>query len=47
MLMAKWLITERLKTTQGFDTCKNAKLEICKLKDKLEIGQVDQFSKKK
>ena len=47
MLRAKWLITERVKTTQGFDPCKNAKLEICKLKYRLVIVQVHQFSKKK
>ena len=40
MLRAKWLITERVKTTQGFDPCKNAKLEICKLKDRLVHKQV-------
>jgi hypothetical protein len=46
-LGAKWLIAERGKTTQGFDPFKNAKLEICKLKDRLVIVQVHQFSKKK
>jgi len=42
-LSAELLITERVKTTQGFDPFKNAKLEICKLKDKLVIVQVHQF----
>ena len=46
-LRAKWLMAEWEKTTVGFDPCKNAKLEICKLKNSLVIVQVHQFSKKK